>query len=320
MDLLVVGSMGYDHIQTPTTHGYDVLGGSAVHASISAAFHLPLKPGILPRVGIIGPIGNDFRGEDLELLNEKGINTEGVAKLSGKTFRWAGKYEGTMNDAQTISTEINVLGDFDPVIPNFWKDVDILFCANMNPLSQVKILEECNPNISVLDTFMLWINTEFEVLSEALRKVDVAILNEEEVCAISGEDIVTIAAEKIISGEALYGGSSAGKGPRSLIIKRGSGGVLAYLPCGTISLPSYPTKKVIDPTGCGDSFAGALLANIVGSTGAMGDIEIMRNALVHATVTSSFVIGGLGSTNLTDLQKGKYHARVDKYRRIVGLT
>ena len=312
--------MGYDNIQTPTSYGADILGGSAIHSSISAAFHLPLMPGMLPRVGAIGPIGKDFRESDLQLLNDKGINTEGISKLSGKTFRWSGKYEGTMNDAQTISTEINVLGDFKPKIPDFWNDIDILFCANMHPLSQVKILGECSPKISVLDTFMLWINTEFEALSEALRRVDIAILNEEEVCAISDEDIVTKAAEKIISGEALNGGKSAGKGPRSLIIKRGSGGVLAYLPCGTISLPSYPTKEVIDPTGCGDSFAGAFLANIVGCVGAMEDIEIMRNALVQATVTSSFIIGGLGSINLLNLQKGKYHARVDKYRRIVGLS
>jgi len=277
-------------------------------------------PGMPPRVGVIGPIGDDFRESDLQLLNDKGINIEGISKLSGKTFRWSGKYEGSMNDAQTISTEINVLGDFDPQIPDFWNDIDILFCANMHPLSQVKILGECSPKISVLDTFMLWINTEFEALSEALRRVDIAILNEEEVCTISDEDIVTKAAEKIISGEALNGGKSAGKGPRSLIIKRGSGGVLAYLPCGTISLPSYPTKEVIDPTGCGDSFAGAFLANIVGCVGAMEDIEIMRNALVQATVTSSFIIGGLGSINLLNLQKGKYHARVDKYRRIVGLS
>ena len=312
--------MGYDHIQTPTAFGADILGGSAIHSSISAAFHLPLMPGMFPRVGVIGPIGDDFRESDLKLLNDKGINIEGISKLSGKTFRWSGKYEGSMDDAQTISTEINVLGDFDPQIPDFWNDIDILFCANMHPLSQVKILGECSPKISVLDTFMLWINTEFEALSEALRRVDIAILNEEEVCAISDEDIVTKAAEKIISGEALNGGKSAGKGPRSLIIKRGSGGVLAYLPCGTISLPSYPTKEVIDPTGCGDSFAGAFLANIVGCVGAMEDIEIMRNALVQATVTSSFIIGGLGSINLLNLQKGKYHARVDKYRRIVGLS
>ena len=312
--------MGYDHIETPTSFGADILGGSAIHSSISAAFHLPLMPGMFPRVGVIGPIGDDFRESDLKLLNDKGINIEGISKISGKTFRWSGKYEGSMDDAQTISTEINVLGDFDPQIPDFWNDIDILFCANMHPLSQVKILGECSPKISVLDTFMLWINTEFEALSEALRRVDIAILNEEEVCAISDEDIVTKAAEKIISGEALNGGKSAGKGPRSLIIKRGSGGVLAYLPCGTISLPSYPTKEVIDPTGCGDSFAGAFLANIVGCVGAMEDIEIMRNALVQATVTSSFIIGGLGSINLLNLQKGKYHARVDKYRRIVGLS
>jgi|TARA_B110000881_G_C18591967_1_gene528636 sugar/nucleoside kinase (ribokinase family) len=321
MELIIVGSIGYDDIETPEDSGSDILGGSAVHSSISAGFHLPVIPGVPPRIGILGPVGEDFDNEDIHLLESKGLNIAGIIRREGKTFRWSGKYEGSMDDAQTISTEVNVLGDFEPIIPTSWKNPEILFCANMHPLSQISVLEQCNSvNISVLDTFMLWINTEFETLSEALRKVDIAIFNEEEVCAISGEGILTKAAEGIMSGESLHGGKLAGSGPRGLIIKRGSGGVLAYLPCGIISLPSYPTKEIVDPTGCGDSFAGAFLANILGSVGIMEDREGMRNALVHATVTASFTIAGLGSTNLIDLQRGQYHARVDKYRRIVGLA
>jgi len=321
MELIIVGSIGYDDIETPEDSGSDILGGSAVHSSISAGFHLPVIPGVPPRIGILGPVGEDFDNEDIHLLESKGLNIAGIIRREGKTIRWSGKYEGSMDDAQTISTEVNVLGDFEPIIPTSWKNPEILFCANMHPLSQISVLEQCNSvNISVLDTFMLWINTEFETLSEALRKVDIAIFNEEEVCAISGEGILTKAAEGIMSGESLHGGKLAGSGPRGLIIKRGSGGVLAYLPCGIISLPSYPTKEIVDPTGCGDSFAGAFLANILGSVGIMEDREGMRNALVHATVTASFTIAGLGSTNLIDLQRGQYHARVDKYRRIVGLA
>ncbi|MFQ3344124.1 MAG: PfkB family carbohydrate kinase [Candidatus Poseidoniales archaeon] len=320
MDLVIVGSIGYDDLETPEASGSDIIGGSAVHSSISAVFHLPKIPGLPPRVGIIGPVGEDFQNQDLGMLESKGLDITGITKMKGKTFRWSGKYEGAMENAQTISTEVNVLADFEPIIPEYWDNPEILFCANMHPLSQISVLEQStNVKISVLDTFMLWIDTELETLSDALRKVDIAILNEEEVCAIAKENILTKAAEKIISGEALHGGKAAGDGPRGLIIKRGSSGVLAYMPCGIIVLPSYPTKDIVDPTGCGDSFAGAFLSNMIGSGNMMEDREVLRNALVQATVTASFTIGGLGSTNLINLQRGVYHARVDDYRRMVGL-
>ena len=166
---------------------------------------------------------------------------------------------------------------------------------------------------------MLWIDTEFELLSEALRKVDMAILNEEEVCSLAGEEVLHRAVEAIRSGTALYGGQEAGPGPRSLVIKRAGSGSVAYLPCGTITLPAYPTDDLVDPTGAGDSFAGALLANVAGRKGALNQTETMRNALVHATVTASFTIEGLGASALYGLERGRYHARADKYRRMVGL-
>ena len=122
-----------------------------------------------------------------------------------------------------------------------------------------------------------------------------------------------------MSGSSLYGGEDAGSGPRGLIIKRGSSGVFAHLPCGTIALPAYPVRDLIDPTGCGESFAGALLANISGRKGALNDLEFMRSAMIHAVVTSSFTIQGLGSEKLRSLERGIYHARMDQYRRIVGL-
>ena len=166
---------------------------------------------------------------------------------------------------------------------------------------------------------MLWIETEFQTLSEAMRKVDVVVINEQEVCAIAEDEILTRAMKSIISGEALYGGSAAGPGPRCLIAKRGSGGVIAMLPAGTLSLPAYPTDEIVDPTGCGDSFAGSLIAYLVGRQGVLSDIEAIRKALVHATVTSSFTLGGLGTSGITSIDRGVYHARVDRYRRITGI-
>ena len=318
--MVIVGSIGYDDIETPIVTGSDVLGGSAVHAGASAAFHLPEIPDGGARVGLVGPIGDDFSISDSVKLEDLGIDFSGVQKLPGKTFRWSGKYSGKMENVETISTEVNVLADFSPEIPEAWRSPGILFCANTHPASQIQVLDQCpSAEITAIDTFMLWIETEYSLLSQALRMVDIAILNEEEVCAISGEDMFMKAIDPILSGSCLEGGESAGKGPRGLIIKRGSSGVIAYLPCGIIALPSYPIKEIADPTGCGDSFAGALLANISGRKGILNDIDSMRDAMVHATVSSSFTIEGLGTNKLQGLERGVYHARMDNYRRIIGL-
>ena len=320
MEIVIVGSIGYDDIETPIVTGSDVLGGSAVHAGASAAFHLPEIPDGGARVGLVGPIGDDFSISDSAKLEDLGIDFSGVQKLPGKTFRWSGKYSGKMENVETISTEVNVLADFSPEIPEAWRSPRILFCANTHPASQIQVLDQCpSAEITAIDTFMLWIETEYSLLSQALRMVDIAILNEEEVCAISGEDMFMKAIDPILSGSCLEGGESAGKGPRGLIIKRGSSGVIAYLPCGVIALPSYPIKEIADPTGCGDSFAGALLANISGRKGIFNDIDSMRDAMVHATVSSSFTIEGLGTNKLQGLERGVYHARMDNYRRIIGL-
>ena len=185
--------MGYDDIETPVATGSDILGGSAVHAGVSASFHLPKTPEGICRVGMVAPVGTDFSDSHQRKLEELGIDFSGVAKLPGKTFRWSGRYSGSMDNVETISTEVNVLGDFSPEIPEQWRSPRVLFCANTHPSSQVSVLDQCpESEITAIDTFMLWIETEFSELSTALRKSDLAILNEEEVCAISGLSLIHI--------------------------------------------------------------------------------------------------------------------------------
>ena len=140
---MIVGSIGYDDIETPIATGSDILGGSAVHAGVSSSFHLPETPEGVRRVGLVAPIGNDFSDLHQSKLEDLGIDFSGVEKLSGKTFRWSGRYSGTMDNVETISTEVNVLGDFSPEIPDSWRAPNVLFCANTHPASQVLVLDQC---------------------------------------------------------------------------------------------------------------------------------------------------------------------------------
>ena len=321
MDMVIVGSIGYDDIQTPAASGSDLLGGAAVYSGLAASFHLRTMDEEPTKVGLVGVVGDDFSVYDQMVLEKAGLNLAGVVRAEGDTFRWSGKYEGAMESVETLATEVNVLADFKPELPDVWNNPEILFCASTHPATQVAVLDQCpGAQLTVLDTFMLWIESEFETLSEAMRKVDIAVINEQEACAIADDEILPRAMKSIMSGEALHGGSGAGPGPRCLIVKRGSGGVLAMLPGGAIALPAYPTDKIVDPTGCGDSFAGSLLSYLIGRQGVLNDIDAMRNALVHATVTSSFTLGGIGVTALGSIDRGIYHARVDRYRRIVGFS
>ena len=321
MDMVIVGSIGYDDIQTPAASGSDLLGGAAVYSGLAASFHLRTMDEEPTKVGLVGIVGDDFSVYDQMVLEKAGLNLAGVVRAEGDTFRWSGKYEGAMESVETLATEVNVLADFKPELPDVWNNPEILFCASTHPATQVAVLDQCpGAQLTVLDTFMLWIESEFETLSEAMRKVDIAVINEQEACAIADDEILPRAMKSIMSGEALHGGSGAGPGPRCLIVKRGSGGVLAMLPGGALALPAYPTDKIVDPTGCGDSFAGSLLSYLIGRQGVLNDLDAIRNALVHATVTSSFTLGGIGVTSLGSIDRGIYHARVDKYRRIVGIS
>lgn len=319
--MVIVGSIGYDDIQTPVASGSDLLGGAAVYSGLAASFHLRTMDEEPTKVGLVGVVGDDFSVYDQMVLEKAGLNLAGVVRAEGDTFRWSGKYEGAMESVETLATEVNVLADFKPELPDVWNNPEILFCASTHPATQVAVLDQCpGAQLTVLDTFMLWIESEFETLSEAMRKVDIAVINEQEACAIADDEILPRAMKSIMSGEALHGGSGAGPGPRCLIVKRGSGGVLAMLPGGAIALPAYPTDKIVDPTGCGDSFAGSLLSYLIGRQGVLNDLDAIRNALVHATVTSSFTLGGIGVTALGSIDRGIYHARVDRYRRIVGFS
>ncbi|MFL2946606.1 MAG: PfkB family carbohydrate kinase [Candidatus Poseidoniales archaeon] len=323
MDIVIVGSLAYDHLETEAGEITDSLGGSGTFAGIAAAFHANHRldtDGPLP-VGLVCAIGEDFNESDCEILRQEGLDLKGVETIEGgRTFRWHGRYEGDMSEAITIETQQNVLDGYEPNVPVSWWSPRILFLANNHPSIQSHVLDQCEgAKFTALDSMNLWINIAFNELSNVLRRVDLAILNDQEVRMIAKDENLIRAGESIRSGLALTGGQEAGAGPSILIIKKGEHGCVALTDNGLLALPAFPTSEIVDPTGCGDSFAGTLLTLLSESENLNPTHEELHNALVHATVTASFTISAFGTEAILGLDRGEYHARLDAYRRMVGL-
>ena len=323
MDIVIVGSLAYDDLETEAGAVTNSLGGSGTFAGIAAAFHASRKldPGGTLPVGLVCAVGDDFNESDADLLRQAGLDLEGVETIEGgRTFRWHGRYEGDMGQAITIETQQNVLEDYNPKVPVAWWSPRILFLANNHPSIQSHVLDQCEgAKFTALDSMNLWINIAFVELSNVLRRVDLAILNDMEVRMIAKDENLIRAGESIRSGQALSGGQERGTGPSILIIKKGEHGCVALTDHGLLTLPAFPTSEIIDPTGCGDSFAGTLLTLLSDSENLSPTNDELHNALVHATVTASFTISAFGTEGLVGLDRGEYHARLDAYRRMVGL-
>ena len=323
MDIVIVGSLAYDDLETEVGTVTNSLGGSGTFAGIAAAFHASrrLDPGGTLPVGLVCAVGEDFKEDDSNLLRQAGLNLEGVETIEGgRTFRWHGRYEGDMGQAITIETQQNVLDGYEPKVPAAWWSPRILFLANNHPSIQSHVLDQCEgAKFIALDSMNLWINIAFEELSDVLRRVDLAILNDMEVRMIAKDENLIRAGNSIREGGALAGGTEAGPGPSILIIKKGEHGSVAITDNGILTLPAFPTSEIVDPTGCGDSFAGTLLTFLSESEDVQPSTDELHNALVHATVTASFTISDFGTDALIGLDRGEYHARLDAYRRMVGL-
>jgi len=319
MKLLIVGSLAYDSIKTEKYSVNDTLGGSAIYAGISAAGYMKRElNNSKNKIGLVGVIGKDFLDSDLERLTKQGLSIEGINKEEGLTFRWSGSYSGDMSQAITHSTDLNVFESFSPVVPESFQTPEITFCANMHPLIQSSVLEQSKPTrFSAVDSMNLWINNTIEELSMVLRRVEMAILNSDEVKMLAGCENLIEAGNLIRTGEALSGGSENGEGPKILIIKKGGEGVLGLFKQSVIELPAYPTSKIIDPTGCGDSFAGALLAHLSLNPEINIEEGVLTNALIHANVTASFTIEEMGVSGIENLRNSQYEERFLQYMELI---
>ena len=301
----MVGSIAYDSVTSPVGNVEDALGGSAVYAGIASRFHGNYLG--LEKIGLVGVVGQDFKSTDIAMLESQGLDLTGLEIAEGKTFRWEGSYHGDMGVAQTHDTQLNVFGDFDPKVPSQSTSPKVLFCANLVPMLQAKVLDQAKgTRLSMLDSMNLWIEIAKEDLLSVMKSVDLIIINEGEVRMLTQDDNLIRASRTLIQMV----------GCQTLVIKKGENGVVAFHGGEIISLPAYPTDKVVDPTGCGDSFAGTIAAFLSSNNGELTRDEL-REALVRATVTASFTLESFGTSGLLDLTVEMFNTRLNKFEKIL---
>ncbi len=307
MDVLIVGSLAYDSLETPLGSRQDELGGSASYGGFSAAFHNKLNNG--NGVSILGVVGKDFKEEHLQWYQDSGIEISAIEVQEGSTFRWTGSYHGNMAEAITHETQLNVFESFEPKIPQSHFEPKILMCANLLPSIQSKVLDQVKPRrLTVLDSMNLWIEISLEELLEVIKRVELLILNDGEVRMLAGDENLISASKKVL------GMKNGG----ILVVKRGEHGVIAFHPDGMISMPAYPTNNLVDPTGCGDSFAAALCQKLSSGSGELSRDELIES-LIHATITASFTIEDFGVQRLRNISEEEYESRYLDYKFISNL-
>ncbi len=289
MSITVVGTVAFDSIQTPFGKVDRCLGGSATYFSVAASF--------FSLVNMVAVVGDDFSDEHVSVFNGRNINLDGLQRVAGaKTFYWSGEYGFDLNVARTRETQLNVFGDFKPVLNEAQRKSDVLFLANAEPTLQMDVLRQCQrPRLVALDTMNLWIATAKDALTSILREADLVIINEAEVRQYTGEASLVKGARRILD-----------LGPRTLVIKRGEYGVLMITHDAIFVAPAYPLEVVFDPTGAGDTFAGGFLGYLASRREA-SDRE-MRRAIIFGSVLASFTVekfslDRLREISITDIQE-----------------
>lgn len=298
MPLLVVGSVAFDSIQTPTAQRDRVLGGSAVFFSYSASFFAPVR--------LVGVVGEDWPQEHSQLLQKRNIDTAGLHVVKGgKTFFWKGKYMPNMNDRETLEVELNVFGDFKPTLPEHFRQSDFVFLANGSPVTQLKTLEQVSgPKLVVADTMDLWIREQHSGLMELLRRVDGLVMNDSEAKLLTGDENLVAAGHKVLA-----------LGPKFVVIKKGEHGAMFFSKHETYVLPAYPTERVVDPTGAGDSFAGGMM----GYLAAQNSFEprVLKEAMAYGILVASFNVEDFSLDRLKQIDRKDLDLRMEKYRKML---
>lgn len=300
MSILTVGTVAFDTIETPYGKVDYVVGGASLYASWAATF-------FADDVYMISIIGEDFPDEELKKLEGRGAITMGIEKVTGgKSFYWSGKYLDDMISRETLVTDLNVLGDFNPVIPAEAKSADYVLLGNLTPAVQKAVLDqlEGTPKLIVLDTMNFWIDIAREELDHVISRVDLLTINDEEARMLSGERSLMKAAEKIMK-----------TGPKYLIIKKGEHGAMLFHKEEIFYVPAMPIPDVIDPTGAGDTFAGGMLGYIAQQDKV--DFETIKTGIVYGSAAASYCVEDFSNEKLKSIETDDILQRVDKFKKLV---
>lgn len=300
MSLLTVGTVAFDDIETPMGKADKIVGGACTYISLAASY-------FVKNINLVSVIGDDFPQETLDLLKSKGVSLEGLQVKEGeKSFFWAGKYHDDLNSRDTLDTQLNVLADFDPVLPPSYQDSEFVMLGNLTPAVQMRVIEQMNgkPRFIAMDTMNFWMDIALDGLKAVLKKVDCLVVNDEEAKQLSGERSLVKAADKIMA-----------MGPKYLVIKKGEHGALLFYDDNIFFAPALPLAEVFDPTGAGDTFAGGFIGYLAQS----GDLtfENMKRAVIFGSAMASFCVEKFGIERLKNLSHMEIKERVSKFVDLV---
>jgi sugar/nucleoside kinase (ribokinase family) len=311
MPITVVGSIAYDTVKTPFGERERMLGGAAVHFALAASF--------FDDVRVVGPVGDDFGEEQLEVMRRRGVDVADVERVAGRTFFWAGEYGWDLNSRETLDTQLGVFEGFQPKLSEHSRSSDVLFLANIQPDLQSDVRRQLpHARFVALDSMNLWIDIARDALVSAIEGVDCVILNDAELRQLTGKPNLVSAAREILSwgppppspGAAAAPGGT--RGPSVVVAKQGEYGAALVTREGFFALPAYPLENVVDPTGAGDTFAGGLVGYIAAHPEEELSDELLRRAMAHATVLASFNVEEFGTERIARLSGSEIVARIQQ--------
>jgi sugar/nucleoside kinase (ribokinase family) len=301
MSLLAIGTMAFDAIESPYGKTDKIIGGSCTYISLAASY-------FTPNVNVVAVVGEDFPQEYIDMLTAKGVNLDGLQIKKGeKSFFWAGRYHNNMNSRDTLVTDLNVLADFDPIVPESYQDCEYLMLGNLTPIVQMQAIERLKnrPKLIVMDTMNFWMDIAMDDLKKVLKKIDVLCINDEEARQLSGEYSLRNAAKKILE-----------MGPNTLIIKKGEHGALLFKDNKIFFCPALVLEQVFDPTGAGDTFVGGFIGYLAKN----GDLsfENMKRAIVHGSALASFCVEKFGTDRMIGLSEAEISDRIAEFQDLAG--
>jgi sugar/nucleoside kinase (ribokinase family) len=300
MSLLVIGTVAFDAIETPFGKTDKIIGGAATYASMAASF-------FQRKINLVSVVGEDFPQEAITMMQKRGINTDGLQIKQGeKTFFWAGKYHEDMNTRDTLDTQLNVLSNFDPIIPEAYQDCEYLMLGNLMPSIQMSVIQRLKnrPKLIVMDTMNFWMEIAMNDLIKTIAMVDVLTINDAEARQLTGEYSLVKAARKILT-----------MGPKYLIIKKGEHGALLFHENQVFFAPALPLEEVFDPTGAGDTFAGGFIGHLA-STNSVS-FESMKRAVIYGSAMASYCVEKFGLERIVSLNDDDVEARVQQFVDLV---